>query len=132
MIISGEEFVQVQDYAINLRNVSSFKISPKRLIFNMNYSVSGKSGLISDFIFINEFNNEDINKVMDNKYFKENFFKIYNGNSDVYVNKNSVVSYKYEKDKNRYVLNFNSAHTYEFSPGVQKTMAEFMYAYDVL
>lgn len=131
MLFENENFVKIQDYYINLSNVSSFKINPNRLIFNMNYSTQNKSGFISDFIFINDFTNANIHDIMENKYFKENFIKIFNGNSDVFVNKNSISSYKYEPEKKRYIINFNSVHTYEFSPEKSKVLAEFMYAYEV-
>lgn len=131
MLFESENFVKIQDYYINLSNVSSFKISPERLIFNMNYSTQNKSGFISDFIFINDFTMSNVSDIMENKYFKENFIKIFNGNSDVFVNKNSISSYKYEPEKKRYIINFNSVHTYEFSPEKSKVLAEFVYAYEV-
>lgn len=131
MLFENENFVKIQDYYINLMNVSSFKVNPNRLIFNMNYSTQNKSGFISDFIFINDFTMSNVSDIMENKYFKENFIKIFNGNSDVFVNKNSISSYKYEPEKKRYIINFNSVHTYEFSPEKSKVLAEFMYAYEV-
>lgn len=131
MLFESENFVKIQDYYINLSNVSSFKVNPNRLIFNMNYSTQNKSGFISDFIFINDFTMSNVSDIMENKYFKENFIKIFNGNSDVFVNKNSISSYKYEPEKKRYIINFNSVHTYEFSPEKSKVLAEFMYAYEV-
>lgn len=131
MLFENENFVKIQDYYINLSNVSSFKVNPNRLIFNMNYSTQNKSGFISDFIFINDFTMSNVSDIMENKYFKENFIKIFNGNSDVFVNKNSISSYKYEPEKKRYIINFNSVHTYEFSSEKSKVLAEFMYAYEV-
>lgn len=131
MLFESENFVKIQDYYINLSNVSSFKVNPNRLIFNMNYSTQNKSGFISDFIFINDFTMSNVSDIMENKYFKENFIKIFNGNSDVFVNKNSISSYKYEPEKKRYIINFNSVHTYEFSPEKSKVLAEFVYAYEV-
>ena len=131
MLFENENFVKIQDYYINLMNVSSFKVNPNRLIFNMNYSTQNKSGFISDFIFINDFTMSNVSDIMENEYFKANFIKIFNGNSDVFVNKNSISSYKYEPEKKRYIINFNSVHTYEFSSEKSKVLAEFMYAYEV-
>lgn len=131
MLFENENFVKIQDYYINLMNVSSFKVNPNRLIFNMNYSTQNKSGFISDFIFINDFTMSNVSDIMENKYFKANFIKIFNGNSDVFINKNSISSYKYEPEKKRYIINFNSVHTYEFSSEKSKVLAEFMYAYEV-
>ena len=131
MLFESENFVKIQDYYINLMNVSSFKVNPNRLIFNMNYSTQNKSGFISDFIFINDFTMSNVSDIMENKYFKANFIKIFNGNSDVFINKNSISSYKYEPEKKRYIINFNSVHTYEFSSEKSKVLAEFMYAYEV-
>ena len=131
MLFENENFVKIQDYYINLMNVSSFKVNPNRLIFNMNYSTQNKSGFISDFIFINDFTMSNVSDIMENEYFKANFIKIFNGNSDVFVNKNSISSYKYEPEKKRYIINFNSVHTYKFSSEKSKVLAEFMYAYEV-
>ena len=131
MLFENENFVKIQDYYINLMNVSSFKVNPNRLIFNMNYSTQNKSGFISDFIFINDFTMSNVSDIMENEYFKANFSKIFNGNSDVFINKNSISSYKYEPEKKRYIINFNSVHTYEFSSEKSKVLAEFMYAYEV-
>ena len=131
MLFENENFVKIQDYYINLMNVSSFKVNPNRLIFNMNYSTQNKSGFISDFIFINDFTMSNVSDIMENEYFKANFIKIFNGNSDVFINKNSISSYKYEPEKKRYIINFNSVHTYEFSSEKSKVLAEFMYAYEV-
>ena len=131
MLFENENFVKIQDYYINLMNVSSFKVNPNRLIFNMNYSTQNKSGFISDFIFINDFTMSNVSDIMENEYFKANFIKIFNGNSDVFINKNSISSYKYEPEKKRYIINFNSVHTYEISSEKSKVLAEFMYAYEV-
>lgn len=128
-LTTQKNFIKVQEYYINLDNVSSFKIEPEKLIFNMSYTTKTRSGFKSDFIFIDNYIVEDVNNIVESEYFKENFIKIFNGNSDAYINKNCISSFKYEKDKNRYVINFNTVHTYEFSPEKTKVMAEFMYAY---
>lgn len=123
-----ENFVKVKEYCINLKNVSSFKVETDKLIFNMSYTTKTKSGFKSDFIFIDGYCNADVSVILENPYFKENFIKIFNGNTDAFVNRNAIASFKFEPEKNRYIINFNSVHTYEFQDK-QKVMAEFMYAY---
>lgn len=126
--LNGGQFVRISDYIINLKNVGSFKIEPEKLIFNMAYSTVGRTGYKADFIFIDEYTDEDVETITENEYFVENFIKIFNGSSEAYINKNAIGSFKFEKDKQRYVINFNTVHTYDFQ-GKQKVMAEFMYAY---
>lgn len=130
MVIKNRNFVRVREYEINLSNVSSFKIHPGKLIFNMSYSTVSRNGYMADFIFVPDFTDDDVSNVLNNEYFKENFQKIFNGTSDVYINVNSVSSFKYEAEKNRYIINFNTIHTYDFTPEKQRVMAEFMYAYE--
>lgn len=127
-LINEPSFIQIGEYSINLKNVGSFKTESNRLIFNMTYSTVTRAGYKADFIFIDDYCNEDVGKIFENLYFAENFIKIFNGSSDVYVNKNAIGSFKFEEDKQRYIINFSTVHTYDFQ-GKQKVMAEFMYAY---
>lgn len=128
-LINQENFIKIQEYFINLDNVSSFKIESNRLIFNMAYTTETHSGFKSDFIFIDNYIQEDVNKILESEYFKKTFIKIFNGSTNAYINKNCISSFKFEPEKNRYIINFNTVHTYEFSPNKTKVLAEFMYAY---
>lgn len=124
-----ENFIKIKEYYINLDNVSSFKIEPNKLIFNMAYTTETHSGFKSDFIFVDNYIPEELNRILESEYFKKIFIKIFNGSTDAYINRNCISSFKFEKEKNRYIINFNTVHTYEFSPNKTKVLAEFMYAY---
>ena len=128
-LINQENFIKIKEYYINLDNVSSFKIEPNKLIFNMAYTTETHSGFKSDFIFVDNYIPEELNRILESEYFKKIFIKIFNGSTDAYINKNCISSFKFEKEKNRYIINFNTVHTYEFSPNKTKVLAEFMYAY---
>lgn len=127
-LITDPQYVQVGEYVINLKNVSSFKVDTEKLIFNMCYSTVGKSGYKADFIFVDDYSAADVERIISSPYFTENFIKIFNGSSEAFINKNTIGSFKFEKEKQRYVINFNTAHTYDFQDR-KKVMAEFMYAY---
>lgn len=128
-LTNQENFIKIKEYYINLDNVSSFKIEPNKLIFNMAYTTETHSGFKSDFIFVDNYIPEELNRILESEYFKKIFIKIFNGSTDAYINRNCISSFKFEKEKNRYIINFNTVHTYEFSPNKTKVLAEFMYAY---
>lgn len=128
-LINQENFIKIKEYYINLDNVSSFKIEPNKLIFNMAYTTETHSGFKSDFIFVDNYIPEELNRILESEYVKKIFIKIFNGSTDAYINRNCISSFKFEKEKNRYIINFNTVHTYEFSPNKAKVLAEFMYAY---
>jgi len=128
-LTNQENFIKIKEYYINLDNVSSFKIEPNKLIFNMAYTTETHSGFKSDFIFVDNYIPEELNRILESEYFKKIFIKIFNGSTDAYINKNCISSFKFEKEKSRYIINFNTVHTYEFSPNKTKVLAEFMYAY---
>lgn len=121
-------FVKIKDYIVNLNNVCSIKFEDK-IIINMAYTTQTKAGFKPDFIFVEDYADEDVKNILENPVFKEKFIKVFNGNTDAYINIDSIGSFKYEPQKKRYIINFNSVHTYNFD-NRQRVLAEFMYAYD--
>lgn len=121
-------FVKIKDYTVNLDNVCSIKFEDK-IIINMAYTTQTKTGFKPDFIFVEDYTDEDVKSILENPVFKEKFIKVFNGNTDAYINVDSIGSFKYEPQKKRYIINFNSVHTYNFD-NKQRVLAEFMYAYD--
>ena len=121
-------FVKIKDYTVNLDNVCSIKFEDK-IIINMAYTTQTKAGFKPDFIFVEDYTDDDVKNILENPVFKEKFIKVFNGNTDAYINIDSIGSFKYEPQKKRYIINFNSVHTYNFD-NKQRVLAEFMYAYD--
>lgn len=122
-------FVKVKDYIVNLNNVCSIKFEEKKIIINMSYTTQTKAGFKPDFIFIEDYTNDDVVNIKENEVFKEKFIKVYNGNTDAYINIDSIGSFKYEPQNKRHIINFKAVHTYNFD-NKQRVLAEFMYAYD--
>lgn len=128
-ISKRDNFVQIKEYHINLNNVMSIKIEDK-IIVNMAYTTQTKAGYKPDFIFIEDYSEDDVNRLLNNPVFSEKFIKVYNGNGYAYINIDSIGSFKYEPDKKRYIINFKCVHTYSFEPEKKRVLAEFMYAYE--
>ena len=122
-------FVKIKDYVVNLNNVCSIKFEDDKIIINMAYTTQTKAGFKPDFLFIEDYTNDDVVNIIENEVFKEKFIKVYNGSTNAYINVDSIGSFKYEPQKKRYIINFNSVHTYNFD-NKQRVLAEFMYAYD--
>lgn len=132
-------FLRTNDRLINLKNVSNINIlkdartSKFRIIFNMNYNIeistSYNGKLISDYVYWDAINEEDMVRNLihlnENEYFKENYIDQIDGNG--YINRNEISSVKFSEKKLRIIFNLSHPVTFTDYNNVDKITSEFVY-----
>lgn len=93
---------------VNLRNVSSIKIDSfkSRLILNMNYPIKKNGNIIPDYIYVDNFTQDDLNLIKENPNFKD----FVEGSPTIWVNKNEIASIRVCSDG--VIVNMAVPHTY--------------------
>lgn len=134
-------FLQTNDRIINLKNVSNINIlrDSNRIIFNLNYNIEiqyfdkkerrEKSKFISDYVYWDGVNSADlkynIEYLVNDSYFKQNF--ISQPNMDAFINVNEISSIKFSEKKNRVIFNLSHPITFTDFDGKSKITSEFVY-----
>lgn len=98
---------------VNLSSVSNivFIKNEHRVIFNMNYACSissmgaKRSAELADYIYWDTYTDEDIVKLKNSQYIKDNFISFPGFNR--LVNKNSIASVKFDYERKRIIINLN-------------------------
>ena len=130
--MTESSFLQTNDRIINLKNVSNINIIDNRIVFNTNYNIeysnSWESKLISDYVYWDAINSDDLLRniiyLNDNKYFQQNFI---NKNTDGYININEISSIKFSDKKLRVIFNLSHPVTFQDYEGHKKITSEFVY-----
>jgi hypothetical protein len=131
-------FLQTNDRIINLKNVSNINIlhDSNRIIFNLNYNIEiqysdkkEKSKFISDYVYWDGVNSTDlkynIDYLLNNSYFKQNFISQLNMKG--FININEISSIKFSEKKNRVIFNLSHPITFTDFDGKSKITSEFVY-----
>jgi len=126
------EFIQTNDRIVSLKNVSNINVlQTNRIVFNMNYNIEIEKGnsykFISDYVYWDLLSKDQLefalNKIKNNKYFKENF--INNGNT--YININEISSIKFSDKKLRIIINLSHPVSFIDYYGNENITSEFVY-----
>jgi len=124
-------FLQINDKIINLKNVSNINIlrNNNRIIFNLNYNIELHDKIISDYVYLDTINEDDMKDKLDylykDEYFKENFIKQNKKNG--YININEISSIKFIKNKNRVIFNLAHPVTFKKYNGDKHITSEFVF-----
>jgi len=132
-------FLKTNDRLVNLKNVSNINIikdkekSKYRIIFNMNYNIEiqeyKRSKLISDYIYWDSIDENDLGYNLDyilkNDYFNNNF--INQANNQGFINVNEISSIKFSEKKHRVIFNLSHPITFTDFDGCDKITSEFVY-----
>ncbi len=102
-----------KNMAICLAHTSTIKVivDENRVVFNLDYSIVRNGNALADYIYVNDYTKEDL-KFLNLEYFKENFIE-YEPNG--FINKNCIVSAKYNHEKQCIIFNLNHLHTYKLT-----------------
>lgn len=128
-------FLQTNDRIINLKNVSNINIlaERKRIVFNLNYNIeitpTSKSKLISDYVYWDSINQEDLQQnikyIESNDYFTGNFLKQLNDQG--FININEISSVKFSDKKYRVIFNLAHPVTFRDFDKRERITSEFVY-----
>lgn len=92
----------------NSKDTKDLTSKTKKIVFSFNYTIKKMDNIIPNTFYVENFSKDDLS-FMQSKYFKDNFIE-YSANR--FLNKNSIVSLRYNKDKGIIIFNLNHLHTY--------------------
>lgn len=107
---------------VNLEKVSSVKFLDNRIVLNMNYCIVKQNNVIPDYVYIDDYTEEDENTLRN----YENFIR---ASKNVLVNKESISNIKKVSDE--VIINLAHPHTYNLvknNKGVRSVIAEYIRA----
>lgn len=107
---------------VNLENVSSVKFLDSRIVLNMNYCIIKQKNVIPDYVYIDNYTDEDENTLRN----YENFIK---ASKNVLVNKDSISNIK--KVNDGVIINLAHPHSYNLTKNnkvVNTVIADYIHA----
>lgn len=107
---------------VNLENVSSVKFLESRIVLNMNYCIIKQKNVIPDYVYIDDYTEEDENTLRN----YENFIR---ASKNVLVNKDSISNVK--KVNGSVIINLAHPHSYNLTKNdkvVNTVIADYVHA----
>lgn len=91
---------------VNLENVSSVKFLESRIVLNMNYGIIKQNNVIPDYVYIDNYTDEDENTL-------RNFENFIRASKNILVNKESISNIK--KVNDGVIINLAHPHSYNLT-----------------